>query len=447
MNKNTAKTLYKTIQLYRNEPVFACLDELEKSQWYPKEKLGNIQWERLKKLLEHAYNTVPFYKQRFDGAGLKPEDIKSKNDLLKLPVLTKKQIKDNSEALISSQKMKTDRLPTAGSSGDPLIVRRNMLSTAYSRAAKYRGHRWFDIEIGEKEARIWGESLDKRGRSKEAIKDFLMNRTRWSAYNLTPTALRAFYEKLLKYRPAYFYGYASLLYEYASYLIENSLDLKPLGLKAAISTSETLTEKQRKTISKAFCCPVVNEYGCTETGIIAFECPSGGMHIPIEAVYVEIIPETIEGGGKMGRVVVTDLHNYSMPIIRYEIGDLAESSTESRCKCGRELPLIGNITGRTSDILYTKDGRKIHTIIFYYLFCNLEMEGIKIEKYQVIREKNGRLVLNIVPSNDITAAQIGLIKKMVEDIFGGSGAIDVVCVKYIPRAGSGKCKDFIDERK
>jgi len=157
MHPYLGKLLYRTIQSWRQEPVFECLHELEESQWYQEDSLRNLQWNRLTRLLVRAYETVSFYRERFQAIDLTPQDVRSPSDFTHIPVLTKEELRSQRPRLLSSVRpRRISAMATSGSSGDPLTVIRDRNSTAYHRAAKYRGHRWFGIEIGARETRLWG---------------------------------------------------------------------------------------------------------------------------------------------------------------------------------------------------------------------------------------------------------------------------------------------------
>ena len=444
MHPQQARLVYRAIQTWRHEPVLDYLHELEESQWYSQEMLRETQWARLMRLLAHAYDSVPFYRARFNSLGLAPDDIRCPADFARIPVLTKKELRAERPAMFSSAGVNdVSAMATSGSSGDPLTVIRDRDSTAYHRAAKYRGHRWFGLDIGDKEARLWGVPVDARTRLRERAKDLLMNRMRGSAYQLDKEGLYGFYRRAMGFQPAYLFGYASLVYEFARFVCDEGLDGERLQLKAAITTSETLHDFQRQAIQAAFGCPTVNEFGSTETGIIAFQCPAGGMHIPVEAAYVEIERDDLAGSPGLGRLVVTDLHNYAMPIIRYDIGDLA-AFAHGTCPCGRGLPMLKDIAGRESDVIVTPDGRRIHTILLYYILYGLESRGGGIKKFQVVREAPNRYTTKLVRDVNFRQDDFVLVKRKISEYLGNHLEMHYQFVDAIERTDAGKHRDFVD---
>ncbi|MHB8156634.1 MAG: phenylacetate--CoA ligase family protein [Desulfocucumaceae bacterium] len=429
MNEILAKYLYLAIQGVKREPVLSALDKMAETQYWDKNAIAGGQQKSLDKIILWAGKTVLYYK-----------DINIQS-ILDLPVIKKEDYTNRSESFVSHAfSGKYVEWATSGSSGDPLVVKRSLKSLAYHHASIYRAHGWYGIDIGEREARLWGVPHTAKGRLREGVKDFLMNRIRAAAYELNEEALELFWKRILKWEPSYLFGYSSLMNQMAEYVLQTNKPGTELKLKAVICTSETLTGQFRLNISKAFNCPVVGEYGCTETGIIAYECPSGGFHISSEAVFVELLPSDIEG---LKKVVVTDLHNYAMPIIRYDIGDLA-AWDETPCPCGRQLPKLKNITGRESSILVTPEGKKIHTIVFYYALCDLKGGGIN--KFQVARKGDFKYLFRLVPGIGFRKDNMDFIITKVTEILGKNTMVEFEIVNDIPRTAAGKFRDFVDER-
>ncbi len=343
MNAGLAKYLYLFLQGIKGEPVRAVLREMESAQYRSREVMEREQGENIKKIISWAGETVPYYKKMRTGC------------ISDMPVISKADYVGKRTSFLSdSYKGKYVEWATSGSSGDPLVIRRSLESLAYSHASLYRARGWYGIGVGEREARFWGVPHTLQGRLRERFKDALMNRIRAGAYELTEQDLERFWNRIRKWGPTYLFGYSSLMNQFSEYVLQSNKQGEDLRLKAVVCTSETIADYYRSNIRKAFNCPAVGEYGCTETGIIAYECPAGRMHIPNEAVHVELLPSELEG---LGSVVVTDLRNYAMPIIRYNVGDLA-AWDEAPCPCGRQSPKLKNIAGRESSVIVTPEGKK-----------------------------------------------------------------------------------------
>ena len=291
MYPGLSRILYCGVQALSGQNVCAYLKKLEETQSYGREELKALQWEKLKRLLCHAYKNTSYYREQFDKLGLHPEDIDTPETFRKLPLLTKDNIRNDVSDLLARNAKGLVPDCTSGSTGTPLTFYKERSTSGHVLAAKYRGHRWHNLNIGDREVRFWGLPIDQKAKLKAHIKDFLLNRTLFVVFDISKETLRQHFRRCRAIRPKYLYGYASALYRFAIFLREERIDALSLGLKAVISTSEVLYEFEREVIESVFGCRVVNEYGTCEVGLIAFECPEGKMHITVENVYLEILKE------------------------------------------------------------------------------------------------------------------------------------------------------------
>lgn len=419
------------------------LKELERTQFLTAQELQELQLNKLRRLVEHSYQTVPVFKQRMADRLLKPQQIKTFQDFAHIPMLTKEELRENAARMISSNPpTKLHVASTSGSTGIPLKFYRDARTFGYALAATYRGLKWHGIAGGAKEAMLWGVPVNINDRLKARIKDGLLNRFREKEYNITPEILYDFYSKVKRRRPVFLSGYTSMIYEFAFFLAEQSLDGRELGLKIAKCTSETIHEHQRQLIEKVFGCQVVSEYGSAETGIISFECEHRGHHLMNDCVYVEYVDEAGNPTkGEGARLLVTDLNNYTLPMIRYEIGDLG-TPVDEKCGCGRGLPLIKNIVGRASNIAIGVNDKIYHSIIFYYIMKGFMAKGGGIKQFKVIQEAKDRLTFQIVKAQGFNESKINYIDQKIRSYFGERMGIDYQFAEAIPRDPSGKLKDF-----
>jgi len=200
---------------------------------------------------------------------------------------------------------------------------------------------------------------------------------------------------------------------YAETLSELGLPTSKLDLKAVIFTSESCLSHQRGLMSKTFGCPVVPEYGCSEVDIIAFGCPHGGFHLNAENVLVEVIPCGDAPPGS-GEVIVTDLNNLMMPLIRYRLGDLAALSG-STCSCGRGLPMLEHLSGRSQgQFILTARGDRVHSQTLAYLFENLASEGFPLQQFQIVQLAVGHLRVLIAPE-EVSRADRQIITDRIQE--------------------------------
>ena len=421
----------------------ACLQELEKIQWHPLEKIREYQWQKLKALLNHAYKNVPFYQKRFKQIGATPEDIKSFEDFAKLPFLTKKDIRENFSDICACNLSKRDfiRMNTGGSTGEPLIFYVDRRRIGYDRAAHLRARRWWGIDIGEKEIVLWGSPIELSTQDKlKDIRDWLFNTRLLSAFKMSEAMMFKYAKIIKKYRPKHIFGYPSSIYLFSQFLKKHNIDLSNIGIKVIFVTADMLYDFQRKTIQETFQCPVANGYGGRDSGFIAHECPAGSMHIT-EDIYVEFINtnKPVEPGER-GEIIVTHLDNYVMPFIRYRTGDVA-SPENKICVCGRSSPLMSNIEGRTTDFIITPSGKIMHALSLIYILRDLE----GIEAFKIIQKKKDYLIIKIVKNQKFTAKTQNKIKDEIIKTMESPVHIEFQFVNEIEPEKSGKYRYVISE--
>jgi phenylacetate-CoA ligase len=428
--------------------VYARLKELEETQWYAREDLKELQWQKLKKLLQHANKHVSYYQKKFKKLGLIPEDIDGPENFRKLPFLTKEDIRNNLSDLKAQNIKHFVADCTSGSAGTPLNFFKEKSTSGYFLAAKYRGHRWHNIDIGDKEVKFWGLPIGQKQKRREHTKDFILNRTLFVAFDISRETLWQHFKTCQRIRPKYMYGYSSALYRFARYLKEEGIDAAQLNLKGVISTSEVLYDFERELIEDVFKCPMINEYGACEAGVLAFECPEGKMHITVENVYIEIIKEDGQPAmpGELGEIVVTELNNFAMPFIRYKIGDLATRvDEEEKCKCARGLPLIGEIVGRALDTAITPTGKLLHAHVFNYIIRSAISRGADIKEFKIIQKDKHRLLIRVVASKKLKEEYRNYITGQIKNLMGENIKIDFEEVESIPLEKHGKFSFFSSE--
>lgn len=344
--------------------------------------ISEIQRQKYKKLLDIACTNTSYYKT-FIGSSY---DLKSDIACItSMPILTKEVLQRND--LTTNRRNCIVRM-TAGTTGSPVTVCVDKNALSWQLATRYFLFGLHGISIGDREARFWGRPL-KGIRYK--LKDYLLNRKRFCFCGLIKDELIHEYMTLLNYEPDYFYGYSSLILNAAILCDENSL--KVPKLKAIICTAELLGKQQKKYIERVFGCPVIVEYGCTESDIIAFECEYGKLHIMSHNIFIENNPNS-------GGVVYTDLNNSATPLIRYELGDNVVIDNNCNCDCNRALPVITHLEGRTiGQILTLPDGTTMHAVKFAYLIEDIANKGYDIIQFKIVSENN-QLVIYVNINGD-----------------------------------------------
>jgi phenylacetate-CoA ligase len=260
-----------------------------------------------------------------------------------------------------------------------------------------------------------------------------------SSYHLSPQNIQAYVETIKRHQLVYLLGYASSLHTLAQFILEQNLST--YRLKAVISNAEPLYPHQKNVISQAFQCPVYDTYGLSENVCAASECLNGQMHLWLEVGCTEVfddledvpIPE-----GQTGRLICTGLLNLSMPLIRYEVGDRGCLSTETDCVCGRQMPILGVIEGRSDDVIITRDGRRIGRLDPVFKV------DLPVREAQVVQTDLDQITVRYVPAPGCTENDLKtLVERMQERL--GEMAISLEQVEQIPRTSNGKFKAVISK--
>ena len=392
---------YYPVTLLKGEVIAKYLSQYERFQRVPKQEIDSYQLAHLKKLIEHAYSKSGYYKEVFDAHGIGPADVKSLEDIKKLPYLTKNDLATRFDHIVTTNKsLFISEKTTGGSTGQAVTLLKNSDALARERAATWRSYNWAGVTIGDPQARFWGIPLHAGQQIKYSLVDFVANRKRFSAFDINEERLEMFYEQLVKFKPRYLYGYVSVIEIFARFIRDNNYTLPP-SVKSVITTSEVLSKGVRKTIESALGVKVFNEYGCGEVGSIAHECEHGEMHVMDDNVIVEILSESEDSAD--GEIVVTDLFNYATPLIRYKLGDYA-SLSKKECECGRTLKTISNIHGRAYDCIRTEAGQIFHPEVVMYIFEDIKDTIGGIKQFQVVQENLDSLHIKIVKQDDYNKA-------------------------------------------
>jgi phenylacetate-CoA ligase len=409
---------------------------LEESQWWPRERLDSLRLARLRALLEHAAEHVPYYRELFKQHDFSPGDVRTLTDIARLPLLAKPDIRANLERLKSERARDLTRFNTGGSTGEPLIFFLGGERVSHDVAAKWRATRWWGVDIGDPEIVVWGSPIELRAQDRlRGARDALLRTELLSAFEMSERKLDHFVARIRRRRPKMLFGYPSALAHIARHAARRGVAMDDLGLKVAFVTAEKLYEEQRSDIARVFGCPVANGYGSREAGFIAHECPAGGMHLSAEDVIVEIVDE--EGRalapGSHGEIVVTHLATRDFPFIRYRTGDVGRLS-ERRCDCGRGLPLVEEVIGRTTDFVVAEDGTIMHGLALIYVLR--AVRGIR--QFKIVQETRYRTRLLIATDPEFNEADLETIRASFGRRLGSGVQVAIERVAHIPMEGSGK---------
>jgi phenylacetate-coenzyme A ligase PaaK-like adenylate-forming protein len=378
--------------------------EFEQTQFLPAEELRALQYRRLQALLTHAYASCPFYRERFDRAGLRPRDIRSLEDLAALPVLGKREIQENVPDMVARGWPKDDLIPnqTGGSTGTPVPFYLSNDRRRSRAAGTLRHNRWAGWEVGDRVAVLWGAPNDApRTDWRARLRRSLLRQPLWlDTGHVTEETLAAFHQQLTRYQPRVLQAYARSVLLFARYL--EARGLRPYRPLSIVTSAEGLEPEERALVERVFGCPVFNRYGCREVSVIASECLAHtGLHVMAEGLYLEIVQgDRPAGPEEMGSLLVTDLLNHAMPLIRYRIGDVG-SWAEGPCPCGRGLPRLGAVHGRMTDFLVGADGRLVSGV-FLATYVVAHRPGLG--QVQITQTKAGEIVYRIRPGRDFSPA-------------------------------------------
>jgi phenylacetate-CoA ligase len=414
------------------------LQDLELLQWKPQEELEELKFRKLKELLLHAQRNIPFYADRFATAGFNPAKMQCIDDFKVLPLLTKKEIRENLEDL----KWKNcpgglHRYNTGGSSGEPLIFYFDRRRQAYDAAARALAHRWWNVDIGDRELYLWGSPLEisKQDRVK-SFRDRLMNQLLISAFEISPRQVPWIVKQIETFKPKCIFGYPSTIHLFCRMAAKEKLNLKNLGVEVIFCTAEMLYEHLRQEIRHSFGgIPVADGYGSREGGFISHECSEGIHHIMDPNYVIEFINNGKEASnGEDGEITITHLDAWGMPFIRYVTGDVGRAGAE-KCRCGRGFSTISAVQGRVTDFLVTPDGRWQHALSVIYILRDIE----GVVEFRIIQKDvdDIRVLLRThedrYPKDGNEQIVRGIKKRMGESI-----GVTIEPVQEMPKDASGK---------
>jgi phenylacetate-CoA ligase len=438
-------TLLRYEDLLKNEKTAFHYKRLKGFMDADPEFLEGYKLEALKRLLEHAYANVPYYRRKFDEMGAKPEDIESLADFSNFPVLTREDIKSNCDDLISRthDKSKLKSGYTSGSSGTPMIYYHDGVSYSAGKAALLVGWELAGKRMGDRVVTIWGgqDTVTKKwAKMGSRLKAKLYRNTRIPVYVFSDARkIGEAIELMQRQKNGFVYGYTNTIYTIANYAKENNLTFEP-KFEGVLTTAESLYPHHRKVIEDVLG-ETYDGFGCQEIQGIAFQCQEKkGYHI----VEPNVIFETEGFSGDTRELIVTDLWNYAWPLIRCKNGDLVRGEL-GRCACGCTWRKIEAIEGRATDILTAPDG----TIIYFIVWLVVEIFNYfpVIKQFQWAKVADDKLVLRLMLHEE---PEMGFKNKVLSHFgpyFEDKIGFDIEFVNGFDPGPSGKHKPVVDETK
>ncbi len=415
------------------------LRQLERTQFDAPDAMRAKQLVRLQATLHHAWATVPYYQRVWSAAGIHPSDVKTLDDFRHFPILTKTDIREHNDELRSTAfDITTLRVKkTSGSTGVPLRVYLDENGAQWKTACTLRADQWSGWQLGQRVAKVWGNPEYRHFGLRGRITNRVVDRAVYlDTIQLNDDRIREFATALRRHRPGLIFGHAHSLYLVACQLKKMGIDdIRPNGI---ISTAMPLHDWQRTVIEQVFGTKVTNRYGCEEVSLIACECEQHrGLHVAAESVFTEVLST----GAVPGKLLITDLSNMAMPLIRYQIGDVVTPSCHT-CPCGRGLPMFDRIEGRDADYVVTPAGNLISGISLTENFA-MRIDGIA--QLQIVQETQAHLRLRIVKDPTFGDASQRQITKLVHEMFGPTMRHDLEFVDLIPQEPSGKYRFCISK--
>ena len=410
---------------------------MEKIQEIPESDYEEYQRKRRNAILDYHIQHNSFYREFFNWDGF--------DNWEHVPIMKKEDLQQPlKDRLSSTYNTKTAYVgKTSGSSGHPFIFAKNRFAHALSWAGFQDRYHWYGIDLNKSlQARFYGIPLDFYGNIQERLKDRISLRRRFNIFDLSEKKMEVFLERFKKSNFSYLNGYTSAIVLFARFLRDKGIVLKELcpSLKICIVTSERLFEKDKQLIQEALGVPVINEYGASEVGLIAFEDFENHWIVNSEDLYIEILDENdkILPYGEEGRVVITSLYNKAHPMIRYDIGDIGCLSSKSTLK----KPILEKLIGRTNDIARLPDGKVVPGLTFYYVTKTIIEDNGNIKEFIIIQTKTDEFKIEYVSEYELNSVQKSRIMDAVKIYVGENLHIIFERKDILKRSRSGKLKQF-----
>jgi phenylacetate-CoA ligase len=403
-------------------------------QWKSSDELSNIQQRNLDALITFAISQCPWYRKL--GIELTRDAVSS---LKKFPVLTKRIINDHLDDLVCGEKGSLLKRMSSGSTGQRTVVFTDRLRHSTAMASQMLLWEWAGYKLGAPILQL-GMSLS-RGIVKRT-KDILLRTDYQLAFNLHKASVLSVLKFYRGRNDFILGGYASGLYSYAKFAEEAGLD--DIAFRSVISFGDKLFPHYRDTIEKQFHTKVFDTYGCAEGIVIAGQCEKMNYHIMTNHVFIEIVDDVGREVSpcEIGNVLLTRLDSFSMPLIRYKLGDLAIAGDPAAvCSCGRGFPLLGGVIGRDTDIVKTRSGKRMIVHFFTGIFEHIP----EIKQFRVVQTTLDEIDIEFIPTDEFTSETLERVRTIIQDHLKEPFGINFIRVDSLEPTRTGKPK-FIESR-
>jgi phenylacetate-CoA ligase len=434
LNYLNTMTLIETMLRWKGFPLKQAGIKYDTIQKFRGKEFHEWQLKQRDAILHHHLEKNIWYRTFIGSSSKKWED---------LPILQKTHLQQPIESLLTKPYSKENVYigNTSGSSGHPFYYAKDKMCHALTWAEIKHLYALHDIGLNDRQARFYGIPLSGKSRIIEQVKDWVANRTRFPVFDLSDSTLEKWIEKFKNIQFIYLYGYTSSLVYFARYCLQQEICLKDIcpSIRLCIVTSEVCTAEDRDILSKGFGVPVINEYGASEVGLIAFEYPDGDWKLCEELNYVEIVDENNKPvpSGHVGRILLTSLFNEAFPIIRYEIGDLGVYKDLSN---GRKALL--QLQGRLNDVVQLPSGKTSSGLTLYYVARSLLEKTDIIKEFIIVQTKIDTFQFQIHSKRTLNKDDKALLTEKLQQYLEPGLKLDIYEVDRIDRPGSGKIKHF-----
>ncbi|MGF1430806.1 phenylacetate--CoA ligase family protein [Kitasatospora sp. LaBMicrA B282] len=444
LHRGLANSLYWQEQRLRGRaPVKERLAWLRANQERTPEEIAELQFEKLRATVQHAYRTVPYYRRVMDERGIR--DLESPADLRKLPLLSRDVLLNEQQDLLSSEADR-DSLQvnySSGSTGRRAQFQQDLDFRLWMRAHQLRTYEWCSgWQLGDPFVLLWGSEIYWSFKQLiDRTENLISNRREFNTFRLSPQLVSSVLDKLVRFQPHLVSTYSNAMHLIAKEAERRNLQIP--GLRAVQGTSEPLPPALRETIGRVLGCDVYDKYGMRETNIVSHEQPGGGpMLIQAENVFVEFIDENGEPcqDGQRGRMVITTLNNNSMPLIRYETSDLAAPLART-ADTTLPYPCMSSVAGRLQDLILTPDGNHIDAYLFSYLF----MRFPEVHWFQVVQSEPDRLQIKVYTPEGLRKGTATELTERIHHHTGYPFKVEFESLRRMPESSTGKFRLCVSE--
>jgi phenylacetate-CoA ligase len=423
----------------RGRKTLKYFHRLEQEESESPEALEALQLQKLRRLVRHCVAHVPYYENALQEMGVSTVEELDLKAFSRLPVLEKTPIREKTNSFLARHFAGT-LIPysTGGSTGEPLAFFTDVDKESWHKAHDWRCRSWFGVRPGDRQIDLWGSPIELKKLSLlRRLKDrWLLNHWVLPAFDLREARLEEYCKVVRAFKPRVLYGYPSALTILAQFVNDRPGLLKGYRPRLVACTSEMLYPHQRELIHEALRCPVANEYGSRDGGLIAHECPEGGLHIAAEHVLLEVDAPDSAG---VGDLIITNLDGFGMPFLRYRIGDRG-SIDERPCACGRALPVMQDLAGRANDLLMGADGVAIHPLAAVYL---LRPYRRKLRQFRITQRQDLGLSIELSCLETLDEADLNRIKDGMAEVFRFPIPVSFEIKDYIQPGPSGKHQSVV----